>query len=110
MIFSWVVDFISEEIVIDKWEKSLRKRCLCVTEDNPESQYPNSIWVDFLNDKIELLSWISVGDKIDVYFSTSYNNNQEKGIVFNSIRGWRIHVKESAGREASADPTDDLPF
>ena len=107
---------------------SFKKRELVVTTDE---QYPQSIMVEFVQDKTDLLNNISIGENVKVSINLGgreWVNPQGETKYFNSIKGWRIEKMQTeapAGQpmppmpaaEAFAPATnfkeeehDDLPF
>lgn len=108
---------------------TFRKRELVVTTDE---QYPQSIMIEFVQDKSDLLNTISVGENVKVSINLGgreWVNPQGETKYFNSIKGWRIEKIQSEAptvaqqmppmpaAEAFAPATDfkeeehdDLPF
>ena len=104
-----------------------KKRDVVVTTDE---QYPQSILVQFVQDKCDLLNNFQVGDavKIDINLrGREWINPQGEAVYFNTIQGWRIGKAESAAPAGQAPPApaaaafppatslnedepDDLPF
>jgi hypothetical protein len=107
---------------------TFRKRELVVTTDE---QYPQSIMIEFVQDKSDLLNTITVGDNVKVSINLGgreWINPQGEIKYFNSIKGWRIEklqndatasqqIPPMPATEAFAPATnfkeeehDDLPF
>jgi hypothetical protein len=106
---------------------TFKKRELVVTTDE---QYPQSIMIEFVQDKSDLLNNVTVGENVKVSINLGgreWVNPQGETKYFNSIKGWRIEKLQSevpsAGMapmppaEAFAPATDfkeeehdDLPF
>ena len=107
---------------------TFRKKELVVTTDE---QYPQSIMIEFTQDKSDLLNNFSVGETVKVSINLGgreWVNPQGETKYFNSIRGWRIEkVGDSAAPTQPAPPIpaaaafppatslnedepDDLPF
>lgn len=104
-----------------------KKRDVVVTTDE---QYPQSILVQFVQDKCDLLNNFQVGDavKIDINLrGREWINPQGEAVYFNTIQGWRIGKvqAETASTQAppmpaaaafppatslNEDEPDDLPF
>lgn len=104
-----------------------KKRDVVVTTDE---QYPQSILVQFVQDKCDLLNNFQVGDavKIDINLrGREWINPQGEAVYFNTIQGWRIGKvqDETASTQAppmpaaaafppatslNEDEPDDLPF
>ncbi len=107
---------------------TFKKRELVVTTDE---QYPQSIMIEFVQDKSDLLNTISVGENVKVSINLGgreWVNPQGETKYFNSIKGWRIEKTQAEApvtaqmapvpaAEAFAPATDfkeeehdDLPF
>ena len=107
---------------------TFKKRELVVTTDE---QYPQSIMIEFVQDKSDLLNTIAVGENVKVSINLGgreWINPQGETKYFNSIKGWRIEKMKSEApvapqmppmpaAEAFAPATnfkeeehDDLPF
>lgn len=90
---------------------TFRKRELVVTTDE---QYPQSIMIEFVQDKADLLANYNVGEDVKVSINLGgreWVNPQGETKYFNSIKGWRIErvgAAAPAGNTASpAMPTPD---
>jgi hypothetical protein len=106
---------------------SFKKRELVVTTDE---QYPQSIMIEFVQDKCDLLGSYNVGEDVKVSINLGgreWVNPQGETKYFNSIKGWRIErvgaapaPSQSAPMPAAAafepaqsfkeEDHDDLPF
>jgi len=104
---------------------SFKKRELVITTDE---QYPQSIMIEFPQDKADLLNNLSIGENLKVSINIggrSWVNPQGETKYFNSIKGWRIEKLKDNNvgnmppkpAEAFAPATnfkeeehDDLPF
>ncbi len=100
-----------------------RKRELVVTT---EEQYPQSILIEFVQDKCDLLNNFNSGQDITVSINLrgrEWVNPQGETKYFNSIQGWRIEAAQNSGADASggsfettsapapsSNEPDDLPF
>ena len=98
--------------------KGFRKRELVITT---EEQYPQSILIEFVQDKTELIDSYNIGDKVKVSINIGgreWVNPQGETKYFNSITGWRVEKLEGndpapfepAPVNNNVDPSDDLPF
>lgn len=99
-----------------------RVKQIVVKED--DGKYPQHIGLEFSNDKIDLLSNISVGDEVSVegFLRGREYDNKQKGITQNfiSINAWKIDKTGQAeekqpnglpvGGEDINGGDDDLPF
>jgi hypothetical protein len=106
---------------------TFKKRELVVTTDE---QYPQSIMIEFIQDKTDLLNTISVGEDVKVSINLGgreWINPQGETKYFNSIKGWRIEKTQAEAPQGNAAPMpakdafepasnfneeehDDLPF
>ncbi len=105
---------------------TFKKRELVVTTDE---QYPQSIMVEFTQDKADLLTNYKVGELVKVSINLGgreWVNPQGETKYFNSIKGWRIErlQSEAPAQSPPMPPTeafqaapsykeeehDDLPF
>ena len=105
---------------------SFKKRELVVTTDE---QYPQSIMIEFVQDKTDLLNNYNVGDNVKVSINLGgreWVNPQGETKYFNSIKGWRIEKQQAESPAQSApmpaapafqpapsfteEEHDDLPF
>jgi hypothetical protein len=82
---------------------SFKKRELVVTTDE---QYPQSIMIEFTQDKSDLLNNYNIGENVKVSINLGgreWVNPQGETKYFNSIKGWRIE------RVATDAPTQQAP-
>ncbi|WP_298477292.1 DUF3127 domain-containing protein [uncultured Maribacter sp.] len=104
-----------------------RKRELVVTTDE---QYPQSIMIEFVQDKCDLLNNHAVGQDVKVSINLrgrEWTNPQGEVKYFNSIQGWRLESLQSEAANPNIPPVppmdafepadnlkeedhDDLPF
>ena len=104
-----------------------RKREVVITT---EEQYPQSIMVEFVQDKTDLLNNFGVGQNVKISINLrgrEWTNPQGEVKYFNSIQGWRIETLEQAAGSTDMPPMppadafepttdlevedkDDLPF
>jgi hypothetical protein len=82
---------------------TFKKRLVVVQTDE---QYPQSIPVDFVQDKCSVLDKYAIGDKVKV--SVNVRGNEYNGKYYVSLNGWKI--EKTATVEATAPTTDALPF
>jgi len=103
-----------------------KKRDIVVTTDE---QYPQSILIQFVQDKCDLLNGFKVGESVTISINLrgrEWVNPQGESVYFNTIQGWRI-VKQDTSKQSPAPNTattktspkqaniddeapDDLPF
>ena len=85
---------------------SFKKRELVITT---EEQYPQSIMIEFVQDKTDLLNNCSVGETVKVSINLGgreWVNPQGETKYFNSIKGWRI---EKIGSDVPQPQTPPMP-
>lgn len=81
-----------------------RKREVVLTT---EEQYPQSILVEFVQDKCDLLNSYQVGQQVKVSINLrgrEWVNPQGETKYFNSIQGWRIENLMPAASSAAGMP------
>jgi len=86
-----------------------RKREIVVTT---EEQYPQDLLVEFIQDKCDLLSQFSPGQKVTVGINLKgreWTSPQGEVKYFNSIQGWRIEAQQSAPAATSDSAMPPLP-
>jgi hypothetical protein len=97
-------------------KSNFAKRELVVTTDD---QYPQTIMIEFVQDKCDLLNNYKEGQDVKVSINLrgrEWINPQGEAKYFNSVQGWRIESIKSASNETLApleqgeDEPDDLPF
>lgn len=81
-----------------------RKREVVITT---EEQYPQSILVEFVQDKCDLLNSYQVGQQVKISINLrgrEWVNPQGETKYFNSIQGWRIENLATAQGNAPGMP------
>ncbi len=91
---------------------TFKKRELVVSTDE---QYPQTLSIEFIQDKTDLLNKFEVGQNVKVGINLrgrEWENPQTKEIkYFNSIQGWRIELLENSNSDDDLPPLDNLsPF
>lgn len=91
---------------------TFKKRELVVSTDE---QYPQTLSIEFIQDKTELLNKFEIGQNVKVGINLrgrEWENPQTKEIkYFNSIQGWRIELLENSSSDDDLPPLDNLsPF
>ena len=96
---------------------SFRKRELVI---KTEEQYPQTILIEFLQDKCDVLNNYRLGDNVKVAINIrgrEWTNEQGEVKYFNSINGWRIEKIDirvqpqfEPATDLSAEEHDNLPF
>ena len=83
-----------------------RKREVVITT---EEQYPQSIMIEFVQDKTDLLNSYQAGQQVKISINLrgrEWVNPQGETKYFNSIQGWRI---ESSQQEATSGDIPPVP-
>jgi len=109
MEIAWRIISVSD--VKTYWE--LNKKSFVIEE---LTQYPNSLQVDLLNDKISLLDPYKVWDVITVWLNFRVREGQSGS--FNNVNWWRItngntqtaKTKPTVAQTKPEVQTEDLPF
>ena len=86
-------------------EKKFRKRELVITTNE---QYPQTVLIEFVQDKCDLLNAYKVGQDVKVSINIrgrEWVNPEGDTKYFNSIQGWRI-AKEETKAEVVPAPAD----
>ena len=94
--------------VDEKVSDAFVKREVVVQTDE---QYPQSISIQFVQDKVDLLDKYKVGDQVEVSVNLrgrKWTNPEGVDKYFNTIQGWRIK-KLSEGGEPSTPATPATP-
>ena len=91
---------------------TFKKRELVVSTDE---QYPQTLSIEFIQDKTDLLNKFEIGQNIKVGINLrgrEWENPQTKEIkYFNSIQGGRIALLENSNSDDDLPPLDNLsPF
>ena len=89
-----------------------------IIEDSKNPEYPEFIKVELIQDKVDLLDSLSVGDQINVLINIKGRKWQDKeGNIkyFNSIQGWKIEndndgINQDIKEPENSSSDDDLPF
>lgn len=116
---------IKKKFETQTFSSGFRKQELVITT---QEQYPQDIIIEFLQDKIDLLDPLQVGDDVKISINIrgrEWINPEGVAKYFNSISGWRIEKLGEGGpamnEYAEAPPAsqdflktnddpDDLPF
>ena len=87
-------------------EKGFRKRELVITTNE---QYPQTVLIEFVQDKCDLLNAYKVGDDVKVSINIrgrEWVNPEGETKYFNSIQGWRIAKEEATEEKVVPAPAD----
>ena len=86
--------------------KGFRKREVVIVTTE---QYPQSILVEFIQDKCDLLNNYAEGQDVKISINIrgrEWTNPQGEVKYFNSIQGWRIEGQSSGDTGAEVPPLD----
>jgi hypothetical protein len=77
----------------------------------PDAKYPQDILFQTINDKMDVLESLGVGQQVEV----SYNvrGREFNGRYYNTLDAWKVEVTGSKPSQPSTQPIeldDDLPF
>ena len=87
-----------------------RKRELVIETDE---QYPQTILVEFVQDKCDVLNSYKVGQDVTIGINIrgrSWENPQGETKYFNSIQGWRISQGNAPQVASVPSQEDSMPF
>ena len=101
MTIEGTIIFISDETEVG--QKKLPKVSFVIEEDS-DREFKNSLMIDLLGEKIDLIKQYKVWDHVKV--SLNYRAKEYDGRRFNSIGAWKIEW--NAGSSNSGG--DELPF
>tara|TARA_R100000654_G_scaffold13131_2_gene28610 strand:- start:22337 stop:22666 length:330 start_codon:yes stop_codon:yes gene_type:complete len=91
--------------------KNLTKRSMLLTTND---KYPQTVQLDFINDKVNQLTNFSDGDLVSVSFNV--RGNEYKGKYYTNLQGWKISEMLGEVSNLQQNPsrqpveTGDLPF
>ncbi|HEY9885926.1 MAG TPA: DUF3127 domain-containing protein, partial [Vampirovibrionales bacterium] len=89
--------------------KGFKKRELVIVTDET---YPQTILIEFVQDKTELLDTIKINQVVKVDFDLrgrEWTNPQGETKYFNSVQGWKLEKVESNLEEAATIIDDNFP-
>jgi hypothetical protein len=77
----------------------------------PDAKYPQDILFQTINDKMDVLESLGVGQQVEV----SYNvrGREFNGRYYNTLDAWKVEITGSKPSQPSTQPIeldDDLPF
>ena len=102
------LELIGKIIVLNDtqtFDSGFQKRNLVI---ETQEQYKQTIPVDFVKDRIDLLDKFKVGDDVTVAYNL--RGNEYKGKYFCSLNGWKIQHASSTGDEThTAAPYSQTP-
>lgn len=77
-----------------------------------EGQYPQTILVEFVKDKCDLLNSVNIGDKVTINYNLNgrkWTSPQGEDKYFNSVQGWKVTVDSNLPAPTEA-VSQDPPF
>lgn len=84
-----------------------KRECVIETVD---SQYPQKILIEFVQDKCDLLNSFNIGQEVKIALNINgreWTNPQGEVKYFNSIQGWRIESVAAAPNQGAPLPPAD---
>jgi len=92
-----------------KISDSFKKRIIVVEADE-DTDYPQQVGVEFVNDKCQLLNKYSAGDFVTIDCNVRGKDFEKDGdtLNFTKLNGWRIKGNASGG-SAPAQNSDAMP-
>lgn len=72
-----------------------------------DEKYPQDISIEFLQDKIELLDSITIGQTVTINFNI--RGREYNGKYFNNLTGWKISTVESSQDSMTLDENREDP-
>ena len=106
MKIRWELKEKTDVQTFGEWENEFKKQTLIFVEVEPEVEFPNTVAIDFSNDKLSLAGAMEIGWIYDVNFSISCKKT-EKGWIFNTIRWRKINAVKTPDEK---DAEEVLPF
>ena len=107
---------------VEVGSSGFKKRDIVITTDE---QYPQSISIQFVQDKCSVLDSYQVGQSVTIGINLrgrEWVNPQGETVYFNTIQGWKIakhtvqspteayEAKQTPAPVASSEDNSDLPF
>jgi len=112
-ISGFIKKVMQTEVVSDKFSK---RQLWVETTD----QYPQTLNIQFTQDKCAVLDWFKVGDSVKIGINLNgrtWTSPQGEEKCFNTITGWRIEKEDNANNAPNPQPVDmsgddnsNLPF
>ena len=102
-----IISIRPEEIVSDKF----KKRNVWI---ETQEQYPQTLELQFVQDKTSILDRYKTGDIVEIAFNLRGRGFTKDGkkMVFNTLQGWKINKVQQEQQQVSTTTVedDDLPF
>ncbi|WGH25307.1 MAG: DUF3127 domain-containing protein [Candidatus Shikimatogenerans bostrichidophilus] len=86
----YLIGRIKNILEVQEFKNNFKKKSIILITDE---QYPQNIIIDFIQDKIDLLNYININDKVKVYINIKgreWINRDGSTKYFNSIQAWKI--------------------
>ena len=108
MKIRWQLKKKLEVQTFGEWENQFKKQTLIFVETEPEIEFPNTIAIDFSNDRLVIAGAMDEWKIYDVNFSV--NCKETEKWCFNTIR-WRKAVEVwNDGSKDEIEEKEVLPF
>lgn len=108
MKIRWELKEKLEVQTFGEWENEFKKQTLIFVETEPEVEFPNTIAIDFSNDRIAIAWAMEVWRIYDVNYSVNCKKTDKW--IFNTVR-WRKAVEVGGKEIETTDIEDDaIPF
>ena len=109
MQFLWTVKVIWPRIVVGQNNTA---KVTVVFEEKNDRDFKDSLSIDFLGEKADLIDQVSEGEELTVFFN--FRATEFNGKYYNNLSGWKIEkangtILRIEKKEASA-ASDDMPF
>ncbi|WGH25672.1 MAG: DUF3127 domain-containing protein [Candidatus Shikimatogenerans bostrichidophilus] len=86
----YLIGRIKNILHTQKFKNNFKKKSIIIITDE---QYPQNIIIDFVQDKIDLLNFIKINDKVKIFINIKgreWINKDGINKYFNSIQAWKI--------------------
>lgn len=108
MKIRWELKEKLEVQTFGEWENEFKKQTLIFVETEPEVEFPNTIAIDFSNDRLAIAWAMEVWRIYDVNYSVNCKKTDKW--IFNTVR-WRKAVEVGGKEIETTDIEDDaMPF
>ncbi|MDH3004803.1 MAG: DUF3127 domain-containing protein [Candidatus Shikimatogenerans sp. JK-2022] len=90
------------------FKNNFKKKSIILITDE---QYPQNLVIDFVQNKIELLDFIKINDKVKIFINLKgreWINKDGETKYFNSIQAWKIEQIKNQNIYKKSDYNDDL--
>lgn len=110
MQFDGIITYISNQELVGQ---NQIPKITVVFEEKTDKEYKESIGVDFMKEKTDLVQNLQPGMYVRIYFNVSCR--EYNGKYYNSIRAWRLEELSGSSVQSAQTPStskaeEDLPF